>query len=32
MLLVTPLNALYIDCTEVSQVLNEEGVDGMLVC
>lgn len=30
-LMVTPLKALYVDCTEVSQVFNEEGVEGMKV-
>lgn len=31
MLLVTPLKALYVDCTEVSQTFNEEGIEGMKV-
>mgnify|MGYP005984122875 FL=1 len=32
MLHVTPLNAIYVDCTEVSQSFNEEGIEGMKVC
>lgn len=31
MVMVTPLKALYVDCTEVSQVFNEEGIEGMKV-
>lgn len=31
MLLVTPLKALYVDCTEVSQTFNEEGIENMKV-
>lgn len=31
MVLVTPLKALYVDCTEVSQIFNEEGIEGMKV-
>lgn len=31
MLYVTPLNALLVDCTEVSQTFNEQGVENMKV-
>lgn len=31
MLMVTPLKALYVDCTEVSQIFNEDGIEGMKV-
>lgn len=30
-LLVTPLKAIYVNCTEVSQVFSEEGIEGMKV-
>jgi hypothetical protein len=29
MLHVTPLNAIFVDCTEVSQTFNEEGIENM---
>ncbi|KAJ8958390.1 hypothetical protein NQ318_002172 [Aromia moschata] len=32
MLLVTPLKATYVDCTEVSQFFNEEEIEGMRFC
>lgn len=32
MLMVTPLKALLVNCTEVSQTFSEEGVDKMKVC